>query len=56
MSKPHTRLWDGSYEPTQAELDEPIQLEGAHDYSFEEVVGRILSYEPPPDATWPDEA
>ena len=41
--KPHARIWDDSYEPTQAELDEPIQLEGAHDYSFEEVVGRILS-------------
>lgn len=47
---------DGSYEPTQAELEEPVRLEGAHEHSFEEVVGRILSYEPPPDATLPDEA
>lgn len=52
----HPHVWDGSYEPTQAELEEPVRLEGAYDDDFDEAVGRILSYKPPPDATWPDES
>ncbi len=49
------RIWDGSYEPTQAALEEPVRLEGVHDYDLDEAVGRILSYKPPPDGTWPDD-
>lgn len=55
MTEPHSRIWDGSYEPTQAELEEPIRLEGVHDHDFDEVLERILNYTPPSDATWPDE-
>lgn len=51
----HPRAWDGSYVPSQAEMEEPVKLEGAHDYDLDEAVGRILSYKPPADATWPDE-
>lgn len=51
----HPRIWDGSYEPTQAELDEPVQLEGVHDFTPEEVAERVLAFKPPPDATWPDD-
>lgn len=48
-SYPHTG--DGSYEPPQAELDEPIRLEGVHGCDLDEAVGRILAYKPPTDAT-----
>ncbi len=51
----HPHVWDGSYEPTQAELEEPVRLEGVHDYNLDEAAARILSYTPPPDATWPDD-
>ena len=53
----HPRIWDGSYEPTQAELDEPVALPPAtQDLPVDEVVGRIMSVPPPADATWPDDS
>lgn len=51
----HPNVWDGNYEPTQAELNEPVQLEGVHDYTPEEVAAKIMGFTPPADATWPDE-
>lgn len=53
MSKPSPPIWDGTYQPTQAELEESVQLEGAHDHDIDEALERILSFRPPPNATWP---
>lgn len=47
MSEPDTRAWDDSYQPTDAELDEPVQLEGAHDRDIDGAVSRLLDYTPP---------
>ena len=51
-----SRVWDGSYEPTQAELEEPVTLPpSAQDLPFDEAAGRIMSVPPPADASWPDD-
>ena len=44
--------WDPDYEPTQAELEEPIILPGAEHATPEDIARALLRPSPPVD--WPD--
>lgn len=50
------RVWDGDYQPTQAELDEPVAPPlDVLTRSVDENIEHLLNYRPPASATWPDE-
>ena len=51
-----SQVWDSSSEPTEAELEERVQLDCVHDFTPEEVAERVLAFKPPPDATWPEDS
>lgn len=56
MTKPHARIWDGSYVPTVEELEEPLAppLEVLN-RTVDENVEHLMNFRPPADATWPDD-
>ena len=51
MSEPKGGRWDGwddpDYQPTQAELEEPIALEGIEDATPEDLARAIMKAKPP---------
>lgn len=56
MTKPHARIWGGSYVPTVEELEEPLAppLEVLN-RTVDENVEHLMNFRPPADATWPDD-
>ena len=53
MKKPQrSNIWDGTYQPTQQELEELVTLPAeAQDLTAYEFLGRVLDFTPPADAT-----